>query len=59
MLTEDEKMCVDIVGQLDVETLHVCLNKALLKSHSMHPYYNTLNMELQSNWYADLKQYTV
>lgn len=52
-------MCVDIVGQLDVETLRLCLHKALLKSHSMHPYYNTLNIELQSNWYADLKQYIV
>lgn len=51
MLTEEKEMCVDIVGQLDVETLHLCFNKA--------PYYNTLNIKLQSNWYADLKQYTV
>lgn len=59
MLTEDMKICMNIVEQLDVETLHLCFNKAPLGFHSMHPYYDTFNIKLQSNWYADLKQYTV
>lgn len=50
---------MDIVEQLDVETLHLGFNKAPLGFHSMHPYCNTLNIKSQSNWYADLKQYTV